>query len=67
MPKMKTKKAAAKRFKLTGTGKLKRPHANTGHKLENRPHKAKKHNAKGGLVHKSDAPRIHMTLPYGTP
>ncbi len=54
MPKMKTRKAAAKRFTLTGSGKIKRPKANLRHLLEGRPHKNKKHAGKACLIHPSD-------------
>ena len=42
MPKLKTKKAAAKRFKITGTGKLKRNKSNTQHILGKKSRKRKK-------------------------
>lgn len=42
MPKLKTKKAAAKRFKITGTGKLKRNKSNTQHILGKKSRKEKK-------------------------
>lgn len=41
MPKLKTKKAAAKRFKITGTGKLKRNKSNTQHILGKSPEREK--------------------------
>lgn len=42
MPKLKTKKAAAKRFKVTATGKVKRTQAFTGHLMSNKAHKTKR-------------------------
>lgn len=42
MPKLKTKKAAAKRFKLTGTGKIKRSKSNTQHILGKKTTKRKR-------------------------
>ena len=42
MPKLKTKKAAAKRFKITGTGKLKRNKSNTQHILGKKSRREKK-------------------------
>lgn len=42
MPKLKTKKAAAKRFKITGTGKLKRNKSNTQHILGKKSRKRKR-------------------------
>jgi large subunit ribosomal protein L35 len=49
MPKQKTKKAAAKRFKLTGSGKLLRRHAMQSHNLE-------KKSAKRGRAFRNDQP-----------
>ncbi len=65
MPKMKTKKAAAKRFKITGSGKILRRKPNLRHNLEGRPHKTKKKNGKAALVHASDLYRIERALNYG--
>lgn len=65
MPKMKTKRAAAKRFSLTGSGKIKRGKPNLRHNLENRQHKTKKKAGKADLVHQADYCRIINTLPYG--
>ena len=42
MPKMKTHKGSAKRFKKTGTGKLKRSHAYTSHLFANKSQKQKR-------------------------
>jgi len=42
MPKLKTRSAVKKRFKLTGTGKIKRTQAGTGHLLSNKAHKNKR-------------------------
>ena len=43
MPKMKTHRGAAKRFKLTGTGKIMRRKANMNHMLEKKPSKRTRH------------------------
>ena len=48
MPKMKTHKGAAKRFKVTGTGKLTRRRANLNHILEKKSSKRKPHD--GGPI-----------------
>lgn len=58
MPKMKTKKSAAKRFKKTGTGKLKRSHAYTSHLFSNKSTKQKRQLRKSGTVSKGDQKRI---------
>ena len=62
MPKMKTHRGAAKRFKKTGTGKLKRDHAYTSHLFANKSTKAKRKLRKGTLVSKGDFKRIRQLL-----
>ena len=64
MPKMKTKRAAAKRFSLTGTGKFKRRRKNLRHILEKKPHKVKKRNGKTDYVHCADIKNVTACLPY---
>ena len=49
MPKMKTHRGAAKRFKKTGSGKFKRSHAYTSHLFANKSTKAKRKLRKGAL------------------
>lgn len=63
MPKMKTKKALAKRVKRTGSGKLKRSHAYISHFAANKSQKQKRKLRKGTLVSKSDYKRIKLMLP----
>ncbi|MGM7702285.1 50S ribosomal protein L35 [Pseudalkalibacillus sp. Hm43] len=58
MPKMKTHKGTAKRFKKTGTGKLKRAHAFTSHMFRNKSQKQKRKLRKSALVSKGDYKRI---------
>ena len=60
----KTKKAVAKRFKVTASGKVLRGHASRRHLLASKSAKRKRHLAKAGLVHKTDAARIKENLPY---
>lgn len=61
MPKMKTHRASAKRFKKTGSGKLKRSHAYTSHLFANKSKKQKRKLRKGALVSSGDFKRIrHM-------
>ncbi len=62
MPKMKTKRALAKRVKVTGSGKLKRSHAYTSHLAPRKTHKQKMHLRKSALVSKSDQKRIKMLI-----
>ncbi len=65
MPKMKTHKGTAKRFKLTGTGKIKRGNAFKSHILEKKSPKRKRGFAAPSLVDKSDANVIRKNLGIG--
>lgn len=66
MPKMKTKKAAAKRFFMTGTGKLKRGVAGKRHRLISHNAKYIRQNRGTVIVSEADQPRIvKKFLPYG--
>ena len=58
MPKMKTKKAAAKRFKKTSTGQLKRKQAYRQHIAHGKTKKQRRHLRKSALVHETDLKRI---------
>ena len=58
MPKMKTKSSAKKRFKLTGSGKIKRKHAFKNHILTKKSKKPKLKLTHSGLVIDSDAKNI---------
>lgn len=61
MPKVKTKSGAKKRFKLTGSGKIKRKHAFKSHILTKKETKQKRNLTNSGLVDKSDEPNVkHM-------
>ena len=62
MPKMKTKRAAMKRFKITGTGKIKRNRANKRHILTKKTRKRKNRLGKPALVSDADYPRIIRLL-----
>ncbi|KQL48600.1 50S ribosomal protein L35 [Brevibacillus choshinensis] len=64
MPKMKTNKAAAKRFKKTGSGQLKRDRAFGSHLFANKSTKAKRHLRKASLVSKGDQKRMEQMLTY---
>ena len=67
MPKMKTKKGAAKRFRLSSTGKVKRSRAFKRHILTSKTTKRKRHLDMETLVSKADARRVREMLPYGRP
>ena len=62
MPKMKTKSSAKKRFKLTGTGKIKRKHAFKSHILTKKSKKRKLKLTHSTLVHESDVNSIKEQL-----
>ena len=62
MPKMKTKAGAKKRFKVTGSGKLKRKHAFKSHILSKKETKQKRNLTKSGLVHKSNVKSVKLQL-----
>lgn len=62
MPKVKTKSGAKKRFKLTGTGKIKRKHAYKSHILTKKETKQKRGLTHMGLVHKTDEGRVRDML-----
>ncbi len=62
MPKMKTHRGAAKRFKVTGTGKLSRRSAFMNHILEKKPSKRTRRLKRESIVSPADAPRINKLL-----
>jgi large subunit ribosomal protein L35 len=64
MPKMKTNKGAAKRFKRTGSGKIRRNSAFTSHILTSKTTKRKRNLRKSSIMAKSDAKRIKVLIPY---
>ena len=62
MPKMKTKSSAKKRFKVTGSGKIKRKHAFKSHILTKKSTKRKRALTHIGLVSASEAANIKKML-----
>jgi large subunit ribosomal protein L35 len=62
MPKVKTKSSAKKRFKLSGTGKIRRKHAFKSHILTKKSTKRKRNLTKMGVVHESDEGRVKAML-----
>ena len=62
MPKMKTKSSAKKRFKVTGSGKIKRKHAFKSHILTKKSKKRKLALTHSTLVHKTDENSIKQQL-----
>lgn len=63
MSKMKTHKGTQKRFKRTGSGKLKRSHAYTSHLFANKSQKQKRKLRKSAMVSRGDQRRIDTMLP----
>ena len=62
MPKMKSHRGAAKRFELTGSGKIKRRHANLNHILEKKASKRKRRLGNSAIVADADTKRIKRLL-----
>jgi large subunit ribosomal protein L35 len=66
MPKMKTHKGAAKRFKVTAGGKIKRTHCNKNHILNKKERKRKRNLRHAGFVNKANKRTIEKQLPYAS-
>ena len=64
MPKLKSNRGAAKRFKVTGTGKFRRSKAFKNHILTKKASKRKRNLRKRGLVDASDIQGVRRMLPY---
>lgn len=65
MPKMKTHSGTKKRFKVTGSGKIKRFQAYTSHMMRNKSNKAKLRLRGAAIVSPADTPRIKKLLCIG--
>jgi large subunit ribosomal protein L35 len=65
MPKLKTKSGAKKRFKMTGTGKIKRKSAYKNHILTKKETKQKRRLSQKSVVNKADERNIKLMFPYG--
>ena len=64
MPKLKTNRGAAKRFKRTGSGKLRRRRAFDNHILTKKSPKRKRRLAQGAMVAHCDQPAMDRLIPY---
>jgi large subunit ribosomal protein L35 len=64
MPKMKTNRGAAKRFKITAGGKIKSKKANSNHILTKKTRKRKRNLRAGGQVDKTNERGVRRLLPY---
>jgi large subunit ribosomal protein L35 len=65
MPKMKTRRAAKKRFSINKKGKVKFKHAFLRHCLEQQPKSAKRKLRKSGTLSEGDARHVRAMMPYG--
>lgn len=65
MPKTKTKRGAAKRFKFTASGKVKRSRAYLRHILTSKTRKQKRRLGKPAIVAAPDEKSVRRMLPYG--
>ena len=66
MPKLKTHKGAAARFKITGNGRIMRMKGGKSHLRRTKPHRVKKLFDQMIPLHSTDRQRISRLIPYGT-
>ncbi|EHQ06728.1 MAG: 50S ribosomal protein L35 [Leptonema illini] len=64
MPKIKTKRSAAKRFRVTATGKVKKAGAFKNHILTKKSPKRLRRLAQGGMIHETNLAEVKRLLPY---
>lgn len=64
MPKLKTRRSAAKRFRVTGTGQVVRRRASKNHLLQHKSTARKNRLSQATLLHETDIERVHGMLPY---
>ncbi|MBR8835729.1 MAG: 50S ribosomal protein L35 [Stigonema ocellatum SAG 48.90 = DSM 106950] len=64
MPKLKTRKAAAKRFRATGSGKIMRRKAGKNHLLEHKTSNKKRKMSNMAVVNERDEENVRLMLPY---
>ncbi len=65
MPKMKTRRSAAKRYGITGSGKVKVKKQGLRHILSKKSTKRKRGLRHAGILSSAEAPRAKRLLPYG--
>ena len=65
MPKMKTNRAAAKRFKVTGSGRVKRSKGGGNHGMQEKSRKRLRRLRQNDMVHASMQKHVKRLLPYG--
>ena len=64
MPKLKTRKSAARRFRVTGSGKLVRRKAYKSHLLQHKNSDRKRRLSKMAVVNERDAENVRLMMPY---
>ncbi|MCR4676600.1 MAG: 50S ribosomal protein L35 [Sphaerochaetaceae bacterium] len=64
MPKMKTRRAAAKRYRVTGTGKVRYKKQGLRHILTKKTTKRKRNLRATGILDESEARKVRVMLPY---
>ncbi|MGI8935122.1 50S ribosomal protein L35 [Leptolyngbya sp. BC1307] len=64
MPKLKTRRAAAKRFRRSGSGKIMRRKAFKNHLLDHKGQDRKRKLSKMTTVHETDVPNVELMMPY---
>jgi large subunit ribosomal protein L35 len=65
MPKMKTNKAAAKRFRVSGGGRVRRPKAGGNHGMQEKSRKRLRRLRRNDMVHEAMEKHVKRLLPYG--
>jgi len=65
MPKMKTNRAAAKRFRVTGSGRVRRSKSGLNHMMQEKSRKRLRRLRKNDMVERAFEKRIKLLLPYG--
>ena len=65
MPKMKTDRAAAKRFRVTGTGRVRRSKSGLNHMMQEKSRKRLRRLRKNDMVERALEKRVKLLLPYG--
>lgn len=65
MPKMKTNRAASKRFKVTGKGRIRRPKEGAQHGMIGRSRKRRRRLRNNDMVDSTMEKRVKILLPYG--
>ena len=65
MPKMKTNRAAAKRFRVSGSGKVRRSKSGLNHGMQEKSKKRLRRLRKNDMVDSAMEKRVKLLLPYG--